>query len=129
MMKKMIYCMLAAAFTITAMLNCISVSLVVSADEVETKVVEHFWYDENGGMISDPDTISMLESAQLIKQRGEVCCSLETMHKVTAYTEEHTYAGTLPAPCVYDKFKIVFCDYCYTVWSRTYVGQYTHTHY
>lgn len=103
--------------------------IVVSADEVETRVKERFWYDENGRMISDLNIISMLESAQLITQRGEVCCSLETMHKVTAYTEEHTYAGTPPAPCVYDKFKIVVCDYCYTVWSRTYVGQYTHTHY
>lgn len=103
-----------------------SFSLVASATQTGTIKESTLWFSEDGERVADENLIYHLENGHPAVCRGAVCC--DAMHKVTYISEEHTYSYPLPSTCIYDKFRIVYCTNCETVWSRTFIGQYTHTH-
>ena len=101
------------------------------AEEINTNddvITEVSWYYENGTKIEDAETLEKLSNLNEPSLVGQICCSPETMHKVTLYTEEHTYIPPLPAWFVYDKIRIVVCDYCMALWSRTTTEHSEHIH-
>lgn len=129
---KRVICLLCAFLSSILLLGCFFTKNVNTANacelDDETTKKEIYWYDDEGKMIEDEELLSNLNKAQTVEQRGAFCCSPDTMHKVVTYTEEHTYVEPLPSWCVYDRFKIVVCDHCYAVWSRTYEGRFNHIH-
>ena len=98
-------------------------SLLPSFSHTET-----IWYDETGNKITDEETLYTLNNLQPIIARGAVCCSNDTMHKVTTYREEHYYVPPLPAGCDIYLYRIVWCDSCDTIWSNTRVSESKHIH-
>ena len=120
---------LAVAFVVLAVY--ISGSNTAFAWNIDTPASENrkavFWYDSQGLPLEE-DKIMNLNPVQNPERRGTFCCSPSTMHKITVYEEQHTISGEVPAWCVYDRYKLVVCDYCTAVWSRTYVGQFQHIH-
>ena len=94
-------------------------------------VIEYLVYDNEGKRVEDARILQLLEESEsdFSIARGPViqtCCDSPSYE--TLYQEWHFYQPPTPASCTYERIEAVVCRNCSSIYSKTSLGTFEHTH-
>ena len=94
-------------------------------------VTEYLVYDSEGNRVEDARILQLLEESEsdFSIARGSVvqtCCDRPSF--MTLYKEWHFYQLPTPSSCTYERVEVVMCKNCESVYSKTSLGFFDHTH-